>query len=36
MCFCAPTSRAVAAHLDMKGANAADVFGEMRERKNKS
>jgi hydroxyacylglutathione hydrolase len=27
---------AVAAHLHMKGAAPADVFGELRERKNKS
>jgi hydroxyacylglutathione hydrolase len=27
---------AVAAALHMKGANPADVFGELRERKNKS
>ena len=36
MCFCAPTSRRSRPALRLKGADPAAVFGELRERKNKS
>ena len=36
MCSCAPTIPPWRSKLHMKGASPADVFGELRERKNKS
>ena len=36
MCSCAPTIPRWPPKLRMKGASAAEVFGELRERKNKS
>ena len=36
MCSCAPTSLRSRPACGMKGKSAAEVFGELRERKNKS